>query len=239
MNIKVCANNKYVNLKGEYFSDTGKIIIYKDSKYRVDYAPSCMQHILRARDEILPIIGDNGTIVKDYEFNTAGGAASILCGSMTNGLDFFREVETNKTLNEFLGNKETKSLRISPKEKPYLLLEGEKKFTRIYSVGKKALTNSGFTCYVDANHETFITDAGSVYMEAHHLIPFKYQKDFVYSLQVPANIVCLCPECHRKLHYGKDRKILLKRLYDDRKFDLKKAKIGITFAQLCKYYDIE
>lgn len=239
MSIKVCANNKYVNLNGEYFPDTGKIIIFKNSKYRVNYAQSCMQHILRARDEILPIIGNNGTIIKDYEFNTPGGAASILCGSMTNGLDFFREVGTNKTLNEFLGNKETKSLKISRKEKPYLLLEEEKKFKRIYSVGKKVLSISGFTCYVDANHKTFITDAGSVYMEAHHFVPFKFQKDFVYSLQVAANIVCLCPECHRKLHYSKDRKILLKRLYDDRKVDLKKAKIGITFSQLYKYYDIK
>ena len=42
------------------------------------------------------------------------------------------------------------------------------------------------------------------YMEGHHLIPMRWQESFNTSLDVYANIVCLCPTCHRLLHFGRD-----------------------------------
>ena len=36
------------------------------------------------------------------------------------------------------------------------------------------------------------------------LIPMKKQQTFSTSLDVYANVVCLCPVCHRLLHYGLD-----------------------------------
>ena len=39
-------------------------------------------------------------------------------------------------------------------------------------------------------------------MEGHHALPMRYQERFKNSLDVYANVVCLCPTCHRLLHYG-------------------------------------
>ena len=38
------------------------------------------------------------------------------------------------------------------------------------------------------------------FVEVHHLIPMEKQNDFEDSLDVPENIVALCPNCHRKIH---------------------------------------
>ena len=46
----------------------------------------------------------------------------------------------------------------------------------------------------------------------------KYQDKFSYSLDVYANIVCLCPICHRLLHYGVDdqKEKVINKIYFDR-----------------------
>ena len=74
-------------------------------------------------------------------------------------------------------------------------------------------------------------------MEAHHLIPMSAQNDFENSLDVDANIVCLCPNCHRKLHYGNQIDEELKILYEKRKELLNKSGIMISFEDLIKYYE--
>ena len=47
------------------------------------------------------------------------------------------------------------------------------------------------------------------------MIPMKKQPDFNTSLDVYANIVCLCPVCHRLMHHGLDdcKKTLLSQIY--------------------------
>ncbi len=241
--INISGKSKYVDLKGEYNPENGHVLIKAKSKYRTDITKSLLPHIIRFRNEVLEKIGTREGITKeDYEFKSPGAAACVLCGTMTNGLDFFF-TESGESLNRFLSKEASpkskhKKEEDSKEDKPLLLSE-ERKFKRIYSVGKNALKNSEYVCFVDANHDTFLTDEGLPYMEAHHLIPFKYQKDFKYSLQVQANVVCLCPKCHRELHYGKSRADLLKVLYDDRKEALEKCGIGITFDKLLEYYDLK
>lgn len=41
-------------------------------------------------------------------------------------------------------------------------------------------------------------------MERHQALPMKYQDKFECSLDVYANIICVCPICHKLLHYGLD-----------------------------------
>lgn len=41
-------------------------------------------------------------------------------------------------------------------------------------------------------------------MEDHHAVLMKYQDKFEHSLNVNANIVCLCPICHTLLNYDVD-----------------------------------
>jgi 5-methylcytosine-specific restriction protein A len=56
-------------------------------------------------------------------------------------------------------------------------------------------------------------------MEAHHIIPLHLQENFQYSLDVYANIICLCPLCHRQIHYGvyKERREMLDAIFEQRK----------------------
>ena len=55
-------------------------------------------------------------------------------------------------------------------------------------------------------------------MEGHHILPMNQQEKFENSLDVYANIICLCPICHRLMHYGVDNEktALLDRIYFDR-----------------------
>ena len=111
-----------------------------------------------------------------------------------------------------------------------------RRYERDNAVSKRAIYGAKFKCELDRTHESFIAKSGHPYLEAHHLIPISAQDDFSVSLDVEANIVALCPNCHRKLHCGKDIDFELKRLYDDRITNLKKCGISITFDELIKYY---
>ena len=74
------------------------------------------------------------------------------------------------------------------------------------------------------------------YMETHHLIPLEYWKSFKYSLDVEANIVSLCSNCHNEIHYGKVASKLVETLYDKRKNELMRAGIEISLDELEKMY---
>lgn len=50
------------------------------------------------------------------------------------------------------------------------------------------------------------------------------------------NIVSLCSNCHNKLHYGKDIKDDLYKLYKERENLLKDAGIYISFEELLNLY---
>lgn len=100
-----------------------------------------------------------------------------------------------------------------------------------------ALTNADYKCEYDTGHFTFLRKSnGLPYTEPHHLIPMNAQKDFSISLDVENNIVSLCSHCHNLIHYGKDAKIILNKLYDERVEVLHKAGIIISFENLMKYY---
>lgn len=74
-------------------------------------------------------------------------------------------------------------------------------------------------CEIDSNHRTFVTRRnGELYLEGHHLIPLSRQDLFDKSLDVYANIIGLCPNCHRQLHFGKQTEIrdILKPIYTAR-----------------------
>ena len=64
----------------------------------------------------------------------------------------------------------------------------------------------------------------------------KYSDDFSVSLDVPANIVSLCSNCHNEIHYGKNYEQLLERLYEQRKDLLQKVGIDITLEELKEMY---
>lgn len=110
-------------------------------------------------------------------------------------------------------------------------------YPRNVIVAANALHNANYECELKCSTKLFLRKNAKVnYTEAHHLIPLCYQNDFDYSLDVEANVVSLCPNCHRRLHYGDDISDVLKLLYLARKDRLAKCGINVSFAQLLLLY---
>ena len=86
-------------------------------------------------------------------------------------------------------------------------------------------------CEIDANHKTFIMRRNDEpYLEGHHLIRMEHQNRFAKSLDVYANIIGLCPNCHRQLHLGKHAEIrtILSPIYDLRAERLAKSGLELS-----------
>jgi len=84
------------------------------------------------------------------------------------------------------------------------------------SASKQALKNANFKCEFDDSHSTFLTNKGVPYMEGHHLIPCTVSNTERFwskkrNIDCPENIICLCPICHRRIHFGRKVEILLDR----------------------------
>ena len=76
-----------------------------------------------------------------------------------------------------------------------------------------------YHCEIDQGHATFISQSlRRQYVEGHHLIPLEVQKEIDTSLDVYANIIALCPTCHRFLHFGlkDEKKKVLEHLFEAR-----------------------
>lgn len=94
-----------------------------------------------------------------------------------------------------------------------------------------SLEFAAYQCEINEEHKTFTAKStGRPYMEGHHALPMKYQDIFSQSLDVYANIVCLCPTCHRLLHFGMDseRKIILNKVYYERSERLAASGIRVS-----------
>ena len=84
---------------------------------------------------------------------------------------------------------------------------------------KQALASARFLCEVNPAHAAFIAEASDRnYLEGHHLIPLSCQPPFSISIDVYANLVGLCPNCHRFLRFARraDRRTVLSDLYSAR-----------------------
>jgi 5-methylcytosine-specific restriction protein A len=124
--------------------------------------------------------------------------------------------------------------------KPELVSTSSTGYMRRVDVAAAALLLAAFRCEADAIHSTFMTAAKNVpYVEAHHLIPLSRQAEYEFSLDVRANIIALCPNCHRLLHYGraKDKKPILQRLLRERSIALHEKQIQVQEATLFGYYN--
>lgn len=127
-----------------------------------------------------------------------------------------------------------------------VLRPGSSNNTRYSTDPKKAktvLVRSNFTCELDGfdgrDHTTFDTKSGNKYLEAHHLVPMKAQKDFYpVKIDIYDNIVPLCPNCHRAVHNGsiEEKRRYLRPLYDARIDKLREHNIDISFEELIRKY---
>ena len=113
------------------------------------------------------------------------------------------------------------------------------------AISKRALMAAHFQCAVDPSHKTFLTGKGTPYMEGHHLIPCtldnakKIFEERKRNIDCVENIVCICPTCHRQVHFGskKEKEAVLKVLYDHQIGKLRKAGLDLTYEELLSYYE--
>ena len=113
------------------------------------------------------------------------------------------------------------------------------RYSRRVRAKNMAFAREDYKCELDGTHGSFIDRAtGKSYMEGHMLIPFGAQSDFKESLDIEANICCLCPVCNAKIERASDteRQEMLMELYMKHKDKLKEEGIEITPMQLFKYY---
>lgn len=111
------------------------------------------------------------------------------------------------------------------------------KYARSSIIKTQSIESAGYKCEFDSEHKTFTSKStGHPYMEGHHALPMKYQNKFEHSLDVYANVICLCPICHRLLHYGvKDEKEnVVNKIYFDRTDRLSASGIKISKKDFMK-----
>lgn len=154
-----------------------------------------------------------------------------LINELTEDIEFQEEVEVAEPV----------EISQSPQSRPMFKTEGTlKKWNTNPSIAKKALSDAKFLCEIDSEHKTFnskVTDCN--YVEAHHLVPMRLQENFENSLDVPANITALCPNCHRLLHHAKheEKLKLLEYLLTKRKDNLAIYGIDVNFSELMRGYE--
>lgn len=98
-----------------------------------------------------------------------------------------------------------------------------------------------YKCEFNENHISFKAKTNNEnYVEAHHLIPFSERKNFDLSIDVIENMVCLCPNCHRKIHLAIDEeKIeLIRPIFERKKWNLHNIWININETKLLEFYKI-
>jgi hypothetical protein len=122
---------------------------------------------------------------------------------------------------------------------PRNIISSSSGYNRNSSVAVHALKQASFKCEIDPTHKTFVSSAkGMPYIEAHHLVPFSRQGAYGVSLDVAANVVALCPMCHKLLHHGRtiDKKEFLKQLLSERATNLSEKEILLDEQTLLSYY---
>ena len=130
------------------------------------------------------------------------------------------------------------------KEPEYNVGSNGKTVKKRPELAKLVLKNANYECEVCPDHKTFLTRHEVQYMEGHHLIPctpsnsqYYWDKDKV-NIDCIENIVCICPTCHRRIHFGsdKEKRTVIEKLYELRKEALKNAGIDIGIEDLVKLY---
>lgn len=224
--------------KGNYF------VYYKDEFY-----PS-REIMRRAYEELFP----DRKVISDFLHGRGGiGKGHIADALQEKGFviktksEMFKELKEQEVSADFIFIDDVNKVN-TPTDYVEYIPRPEKRLEPLQSQGRivyirrkeisiNALKRAGHLCEVDNRHPGFIRKSdGTNYTEPHHLIPMCMQRFFENSLDVEANIVSLCSNCHNLLHYGKDKVEILKQLYDLRKNELKEAGIEISFDDLLDMY---
>lgn len=105
----------------------------------------------------------------------------------------------------------------------------------------EAKRRAEWKCELNPDHETFLNKNDDMpFMEGHHLIPMAAQDYYDNTIDFADNIVCLCPNCHRKIHHAKyeEKKETVRYLFEKRKDLYENYGISINMRRLFSFYGI-
>ena len=122
---------------------------------------------------------------------------------------------------------------------------GRKRFKTQRKIRDSVLEKAHYMCDCDdAKHFYFEAVDLHNYVEGHHVIPMNRQEEYYFdeniNLDVPNNIVALCPTCHCQIHLGsrQARLRILSELYVRNRAKLLTLNPSLTFSILASYYNI-
>jgi 5-methylcytosine-specific restriction enzyme A len=121
----------------------------------------------------------------------------------------------------------------------YRTVTNRKIWTRNPRYASDVVVDAEYLCEYSIDHVHFKSKYSQKnYVEAHHLIPMKYQELYDNSLDIYSNIVSLCMVCHKILHFGMfvDKKEILDKLFEGRRDRLINSGINISISELYQYY---
>ncbi len=102
-----------------------------------------------------------------------------------------------------------------------------KRVKRDFSLILKAKERDNFQCMIDNTHLTFYSK-DKPYIEGHHIIPMFQQKNYDFKLDDMDNIISLCPNCHREIHFSDNKQDILNKVFYLHKKYMDKNKIELN-----------
>ncbi|MDR1917680.1 MAG: HNH endonuclease [Christensenellaceae bacterium] len=132
-----------------------------------------------------------------------------------------------------------------PPEKAFDNNNGRKRYKTQKKIRDSVLQQVGYVCNCD-DFKHFYFEAIELhnYVEGHHIVPMNRQEEYYFSkninLDVPSNIVALCPNCHSQIHLGsrQARLKIISELYMRNKAQLLSFDKDLTLAVLASFYNI-
>lgn len=194
---------------------------------------SSIKHYTGAINSISKVLVEQGKIEKSvYEVKNLGGL-EIIREDLYNDPKFIELNERGHRMYSVAFNnycKFAKGEEFSQIKDKKIILDGEisigekettsqTRWKRSTIIKNQAIEMAEYRCEINENHKTFVSKKTKhLYMEGHHAVPMYLQDKFRNSLDIYANVVCVCPICHRLLHYGilEEKESLLNKIYFDR-----------------------
>lgn len=121
---------------------------------------------------------------------------------------------------------------------------GKKYLDSVFSYRKKiARRISNYTCELEQYkgcHYFTSKQTRHNYVEVHHFVPREFRNNYEYSIDVFANYITLCPQCHKMIHLATDRERIdaIRYIYNKRVKRLSNCGLNVELDDLMKYYHI-
>ncbi len=122
---------------------------------------------------------------------------------------------------------------------------GRKRFKTQKKIRDRVIKQAGYLCNCnDVKHFYFESIELNNYVEGHHIIPMNRQYEYYFNhsinLDIPNNIVALCPNCHCQIHLGsrEARLRMISELFVRNKAQLLEVNSELTLSLLASYYNI-